>query len=738
MAVSPKKSSSTLAKKTAKKSTKKVADKIAKKTTKKSAEKPAKNVEKKTSKKTITKKLYTAVKKTTATKNASLTNKKNETTLRKVNAKEIKALLSQGCTSENWENVFVCNVDIFRIKDVNFLGTVCISNLNGYVKYHEDVSISAAIKWATLIDVTIKGNVYINNIGAFISNYTIEENVIIENVGTIYTKGERYFGNGTSVATIIEGGGRSVRIYNRLDSHTAYILAMYREKTLMQEKINNMIDDYTKTKFSTVGIIGHNAKITSARLIRNTHIDPFARVENSDEISNTTIISTEECPSYIGSSVIIKDSIILKGAFITDNTMINKSFVGEGVKLSRQFSCEDSLLFANCEGQHGEAFSIFAAPYTVTHHKATLLIASHYSFFNAGSGTNQSNHMYKLGPYHHGFMERGCRTGSNSYILWPSRIGAFTTVLGSHYDHIDTSDFPFSYILEHKEHKTRLLPAFNLFGIGICRDQIKWKERDRRVGNKKDFVIFDVFTPYTVIKMIKAEEILFELTKENIAVGNVEEFFAYKKMYIKKSSLPKYIGLYTLAIDLYLHDSLLERIQYAATFDEIEDYLKSDHTNFHNQWVDIAGLITTKERVDNIVWALENDQIKDVKDLSDAWKKVYDLYKEDEWAWIAATFYRRHAINVNAITESQLKSLLDNHKTYLREAITIFENDVRKEFSMDKQVSYGIDDPLVRQEDFNAVRGTVDDNTFVKNYRNSTNEKLELIDNVIGIIDSSY
>ncbi len=719
MAISPKKSSTTNTKKNTKKT-------IVKKSSTTNT--------KKNTKKTIVKKSGTTNIKKTVNKKSLITIK-NDNKLRKVNAREIRLLTSQGCTSENWGNVFVCNVDMFRIKDVNFLGKVCISNLNGYVKYHKEVSISAAIRRATLIDVTIKGNVYINNIGAFISNYVIEDNVIIENVGTIYTKGERYFGNRTSVATIIEGGGRSVRIYNRLDSHTAYIIAMYREKTLMQEKLNKIIDDYTQQKFSTVGIIKNDAKITSARLIRNTHIDSFATIENSDEISNSTIISTEECPSYIGSTVIIKDSIVLKGAFITDNTIVNKSFVGEGVKLSRQFSCEDSLLFANCEGQHGEAFSIFAAPYTVTHHKSTLLIASHYSFFNAGSGTNQSNHMYKLGPYHHGFMERGCRTGSNSYILWPSRVGAFTTVLGAHYDHIDSSEFPFSYILEHKDHKTRLLPAFNLFGIGICRDQIKWKDRDRRKGNKKDFVIFDVFTPYTVSKMILAEETLFNLTKENIAVGNTNDFFAYKKMYIKKSSLPKYIGLYTLAIDLYLHNALLDRIKNTSTFEEMKEAIKVDNSNFNNHWVDIAGLITPKERVDNIIWALENDEIKNVYELSNAWKKVYDLYEHDEWAWITAMFYKRYTVNINIMNEIQLKSILENQRTYLKEAITIFENDVRKEFSIDKQVSYGIDDPLVRQEDFDAVRGTIDDNTFVVQYRNYTKEKLDLIDNIINIID---
>ena len=49
---------------------------------------------------------------------------------------------------------------------------------------------------------------------------------------------------------------------------------------------------------------------------------------------------------------------------------------------------------------------------------------------NAGSGSNQSNHMYKLGPIHQGTLERGAKTTSDSYILWPARVGAFSLVMG--------------------------------------------------------------------------------------------------------------------------------------------------------------------------------------------------------------------------------------------------------------------------------------------------------------------
>lgn len=92
----------------------------------------------------------------------------------------------------------------------------------------------------------------------------------------------------------------------------------------------------------------------------------------------------------------------------------------------------------------------FAGPFTVTHHKSTLLIAGMFSFMNAGSGSNQSNHMYKLGPIHQGALERGAKTTSDSYILWPARIGAFSLVMGRHVNHPDTSDLPFSYLIEDK------------------------------------------------------------------------------------------------------------------------------------------------------------------------------------------------------------------------------------------------------------------------------------------------
>lgn len=655
---------------------------------------------------------------------------KEDKEFRKLKKTEIEFLKSQGCISQSWEKILIKNVDLNRIKDVSFHGKIKIKELNGNVSYHNKVKVEASITRATLIDVVINGNVYINNVGRLIANYEIEDGVIIENAGAIYMEGESSFGNGVETSPIMEGNGRSVKIFNRLNSHIAYIVAMYRHNYLMREKINKIIENYSSSKISKFGLIKKHAKIINARLIKNAHIDPYTTIENTDEINNTTIISTKESPSYIGTSVILKDCIVLKGAHIVDGTVIKKAFIGEGVKLGRQFSCEDSLLFANCEGEHGEMFSIFAGPYTVTHHKATLLIASHFSFFNAGSGTNQSNHMYKLGPYHHGFMERGCKTGSNSYILWPSRIGAFSTVIGAHYDNVDSSDFPFSYITEHGYHQTRLIPALNLFGVGLTRDENKWIDRDRRTGDKKDLIIFEVFSPYTVSKMINAEKILKDI-KKNINESK-DDFVTYKNMIIKISSLDKYSQRYSIAIDLYLCGKLLDFIKNSKNIDDIIKNLNAE--KIYKEWVDAGGLICAKERLDNIIKDIENEQINNIELILEAFKNLYDNYYSDEKSWVVDTIKKRYSIK-NADKEIIIK-ILKEYISLLKTSYDILYRDAEKEYDISKMVSCGIDDKNFMEEDFKAIRGTVEDNAFVVKYKNDMDEKIKDINKIIDLLET--
>jgi len=257
---------------------------------------------------------------------------------------------------------------------------------------------------------------------------------------------------------------------------------MYRHNTGLIEKLQAMVAAYVDEVRSDLGRVGAGAAITHVDEIIDVNIGAAAAVSGSSRLCNGTILSEEGAVTRVGAGVAAEDFIIAEGARVDDGVILHTSFVGQGVQMGKQYSAENSLFFANSEGFHGEACSIFAGPYTVTHHKSTLLIAGMYSFYNAGSGTNSSNHMYKLGPVHQGVLQRGSKNGSSSYLLWPTVVAPFSVVIGKHLTSFDAGDLPFSYITEEKG-VSLVTPAMNMFTVGTMRDGEKWPTRDRRTAS---------------------------------------------------------------------------------------------------------------------------------------------------------------------------------------------------------------------------------------------------------------
>ena len=184
-------------------------------------------------------------------------------------------------------------------------------------------------------------------------------------------------------------------------------------------------------------------------------------------------MSTDDAGTLIGSDVIIEDSIVAAGASVTDGAKVDCSFVGESVHIGKGFSSEASLFFANSYMDNGESCAAFCGPFATSHHKSTFLIGGAFSFYNAGSGTNQSNHAYKMGPIHWGTLDRGSKTASGSHILWPAHIGSFSMVMGKVQNHPQVQKLPFSYVIA-EGRETCLVPGINIRTVGTWRDVNKW------------------------------------------------------------------------------------------------------------------------------------------------------------------------------------------------------------------------------------------------------------------------
>ena len=348
----------------------------------------------------------------------------SENEFRSLTPGEINVLEATGSVAEDWAHVRVAaGFDPSCVREVSFSGECRLGVFDGNFTFPGGVTKPAGIYRATLFNVTVGDHSRIADIHGYIANYDIENGALVANVDKIYVEGVSSFGNGVEVAVLNETGGREVAIHDRLTAHEAYLEAMYRHRPKLIASLKRFAADYAKTRASNRGVIGAGAHVTDSGLLRNVYVGPGAVVDGVARLSNGSLMSRRDSPVVIGRGVIADDFIVQDGSHVDDCTRITRCYVGQSCELGHGYSASDSLFFCNCQEENGEACAVFAGPFTVTHHKSTLLIAGMFSFMNAGSGSNQSNHMYKLGPIHQGAMERGSKTSSDSYILWPARIG---------------------------------------------------------------------------------------------------------------------------------------------------------------------------------------------------------------------------------------------------------------------------------------------------------------------------
>jgi len=652
---------------------------------------------------------------------------------RPISDEQIDQLIAQGCTCDDWSKVLVApGFRAETVRSTRFSGEVKLGVFEKQVSFFGGVSAPTGISNATIHNCTVGDNVYVSRVRNYIANYVIEDDAVIDNIDLLAVEGESSFGNGLEVAVVNEAGGREIPIYDQLSAQTAYVLAFYRHRPAVIEDLRKMIADYAASVTRSAGLVGKGARVINCRIIKNVKVGPAAVVEAVNKLDDGSINSCPEDPVYIGPGVFAEHFIACSGSKITDGTIIYKCFIGQGTVLSRQYSAENSVFFANCGGFHGEACAVFAGPYTVTHHKSTLLISGLFSFLNAGSGTNQSNHMYKFGPVHQGVVERGSKTASDSYILWPAKVGAFTVVMGRHYRNSDTSDLPFSYLIEHED-ESILVPGVNLRSVGTIRDVRKWPRRDRRKAPQKlDCINFKLLSPYTVQKMLNGSELLAKLRTTS---GETSEYFTYHSVKIKGSSLVKGIELYRLAIDKFLGNCLIRRLEGRQLNDvtDLREALKPQTDLGPGKWVDLAGMFAPEKAVEKMLGDIECGTIERLEDVAEAFQSMYRDYSAYEWAWAANVLQQRLGKTLGHVTADDVIELATDWKTAVVALDHMLYADAKKEFAPTAQIGYGLDgDQQTRRADFEQVRGTFDENSFVLEIDSHAVSKTALGDELIG------
>lgn len=515
-----------------------------------------------------------------------------------LNEHQIAQLKKQGCHSDAWASILISpSADFSKIRNVYFKENV--------------IAEEGAI---------------VRDIPGGIANCRVGKNAVVENVARIDFEPEAPCGVGTAVSTLDETGSRPVRIYPGLSSQIATLMA--REPKWLSRNLQMTIDEFIESKCPPHEI-GDDAVVRDCGRLINVYVGAGATVDGASSLVNGSIINNAapaRSIAYVGHGVNAENFIVEDGK-VDAACIIRNCYIGQGVELEKGVTAHDSVFFANCSFENGEACAILAGPYTVSMHKGSLLIGCQTSFMNAGSSTNESNHMYKLGPVHWGLLERGVKTSSGAYIMFGAKIGAFSMIMGAHKTHPDSSSFPFSYLFGDERGATVVVPGAMLRSCGLMRDEKKWPTRDRRLKRKlplHDNITFNVLTPFTVDSMLKAIDTITELLSHP---ADDDLYVRHKGMKFTRAALERAKTLYTAAIFKYLSVTLPDMTIPPSDGGEA------------GEWIDLGAQIMPREVLDEL---LKTESIPEAQEIIN---EAFGRYDEYERAWIGRRFgdwWRNH------------------------------------------------------------------------------------------------
>ena len=577
--------------------------------------------------------------------------------MRKLTEKEIFMLEDQGCYAEDWANIEVDN-DEFKtnsVFNVRFYGNIRIGSLNGRIELEEGFPMKCGIRNATLKDVSIGDCCLIENVGGYIANYDIQDSVMICNVGVITTQGAPNFAIGNTLSVLNEAGDGNVVLYDKLTAQTAQLMMDHKEVYDMILK-----EQRQRTKPER-GCIGNGSRIVGVKEIYNTIIGESAEINGASKIEDSTIQSSDEAPTVIGNDVIIENSITACGASITNGAKIDNSFIGETVHVGKGYSSEATVMFANTYLDNGESCAAFLGPFSCSHHKASLLIAGKFSFYNAGSSTNQSNHAYKMGPIHYGTLDRGSKTASGAHIIWPAQFGPFSMVMGKIENHPDLSELPFSYVIG-KENKTIVVPGINIRTVGTWRDVNKWPKRDKRPKEaRKDIINFQFPNPYIIQQVIRGKQLL-----QKMLDASKGEFLEYNGCTIKRNSAVRGIEYYDMAIGLFAYE-VMKRT---------DDDNQANEVGADN-WIDLAGMIVPEKEIARLVHDIKKGNVASTDEILLILSQISEDYLDNEASY-ARSIMQSQADDMFVNTDDWLAKAEKAHNLWLR----LIKDDAEKEFQM--------------------------------------------------------
>jgi len=687
---------------------------------------------------------------------------------RSLTAKEIKQLIANGNSSDNWKNVLVTNgFDASLIQQCKFFGLVRIGKLEPYYLEFHDLRLPVGLYNSYIISSDIGDNVVINNVN-YLSHYIIGNEVILVNVNEIEVSDHSKFGNGIVkkgekeniriwLELCNENAGRAVMPFDGMQAADAWLWSRYRSDEILMQKFK----EFTEKKFDDqrgyYGTIGDRTVIKNSRIIKDAQIGSDAYIKGANKLKNITINSSAESPTQIGEGCELVNGIIgygckaFYGAKAVRFILASHSQLKYGARLINSFLGDNSTISC-CEVLNSLIF-----PAHEQHHNNSFLCASVLKGQSnmAAGATIGSNHNSR-GADGEIIAGRGFWPGLCVSLKHNSKFASFTLIAKGDYPAELNIPIPFSLVSnDASKDKLVIMPAYwfmyNMYAL--ARNSGKYESRDKRTF-KNQYLEYDFLAPDSVNEIFDALYLMKKAVGESLnpntklseeqAVKQGEKILEQKQNLedteilineiennSRKVQLVKVTEAYHIFKELIVYYGVTQLIPFIEkeNINSFDQLIKLPSKTVRTEWLNIGGQLIPKPVINTLIRNIHTGKIN-------SWEEVHAFYKENSEQYLQ--YKRQHAF-ASMLEILQLKPSDFTQKVFLdllKQSVAtkewmvkgIYESRAKDYNNSFRQMVYE------SQKDMEKIVGRLKDNTFI----NQQQEELAQFKKQVAAIIKSF
>jgi hypothetical protein len=445
---------------------------------------------------------------------------------RSLTADEIETLIKKGNSADRWNNLRVTGeFTPHLIRNCEFYGLVRIGRLEEVCLEYHEMSVPVGITDSRIIACDLGDDVAIHNV-QYLAHYIIGSNVILLNIDEMHTTNHAKFGSGivkqgepeevrVRLDLINEAGGRSVMPFDGMLAADATLWARHPEDKDLAKRLGEMTQRQFDPRRGFYGTVGERSVIKNSRIIKDVRIGPSCYIKGANKLKNLTINSSPEEPTQIGEGVELVNGIVGYGCHIFYGCKAVRFVIGDNSNLKYGARLIHSYLGDNSTISCCEVLNNLVFPAHEQHHNNSFLIASLVmGQSNIGAGaTIGSNHNSRApdGEIHAG---RGFWPGLCVSVKHNCRFASFALLAKGDYPAELDIALPFCLVSDDvARDRLQLLPAYwwlyNMYAL--ARNTWKFGARDKRM-HKCQHIEFDALAPDTAEEIFHALTLLEEWT----------------------------------------------------------------------------------------------------------------------------------------------------------------------------------------------------------------------------------